>query len=492
MATPATLIGLDFGSTTSSAVIASARVVQNAVTGRMELGDVRERSRSRVVLTPFRGGLIDEPGVRALLDAWLADGQVRPEDVLGGGAIVTGLCAQRENASAVARLIRGRVGDAVIAVADDPRLESWLAFMGSAAELSRAHPARHFLNLDIGGGTTNLALGRAGEVLRTGALFVGARHFQVEEGTYRIVERSEHARCLADHLGIQKGPGDTLDPSEVDAIVDFSARLLEAAAAGDEAPFLDPIGARHLQAALDLPPEVTSGAASPIITLSGGVGELIDAHLQGAPLPPTTHYGDLGVDLARRILRSPVLSAHVRSHRPAGGGRAVALGLLEHATEVSGATLHLPRPDSLPLDDLPIVATISGSCAAADVARALDLVRRSPRGGCLHLGGLGGLAGARELGGRIAAALREARFPPDHPLVILAAENVGKAVGGYATEWGRLPVNLIVVDEVSRRGASFVRLGRLCSGVVPLSFYGMTMPSRRLEDPLTPAVIRLD
>jgi ethanolamine utilization protein EutA len=485
MAPPATLIGLDFGSTTSSAVIASARVVQNVVTGRMEIGDIRERSRSPIVFTPFRGESIDEPRVLSLLDGWLADGDVRPEDVLGGGAIVTGLCARRENAPAVARLIRSRIGDAVIATADDPRLEAWLAFMGNAAELSRAHPGCHFLNLDLGGGTTSLALGKAGEVLRTGSLFVGARHFQVTPGTYRIVAQSEHARRLADHLGIHKGPGDTLDPSEVGAILDFYTGLLEAAVIGDEAPFRAPIAAQHREVALDLPPELAGEAAPPILTLSGGVGELIEAHLRGAPLPPTTHYGDLGIDLARRILGSPALSAGFSMsalppspdgapRRPRGGGRAVAYGLLEHATEVSGATLHLPRPDSLPLDDLPIVATIAASSMAADVARALDLVRRSSRGACLHLDGLtGGLAGVREIGARLAAALREARFPPDHPLVLLTAENVGKALGGYITEWGRLPVHLIVVDEVSRRDASFVRLGRLCSGTVPLSFYGM-------------------
>ena len=79
--------------------------------------------------------------------------------VFGGGALLTGLTARRDNAATVVRLIRRRLGDTLVAAADDPCLESWLAFMGSAAGLSREHPGRPALILDIGGGTTNLALG---------------------------------------------------------------------------------------------------------------------------------------------------------------------------------------------------------------------------------------------------------------------------------------------------------------------------------------------
>ena len=67
--------------------------------------------------------------------------------------MATGLTAQQQNAVALVALIRRRLGDALIATADDPCLEGWLAFMGSCASLPRAHPdppsqnllpARHF------------------------------------------------------------------------------------------------------------------------------------------------------------------------------------------------------------------------------------------------------------------------------------------------------------------------------------------------------------
>ena len=79
----------------------------------------------------------------------------------------------------------------------------------------------------------------------------------------------------------------------------------------------------------------------------------------------------------------------------------------------------------------------------------------------------------KELAGRLSQALRALDFPPSLPLVLLVPDNVGKALGGYVTGWGRLPVTLIVLDEVSPRGARFVQIGRMEEQVVPVSFHGM-------------------
>src|SRR5262249_42896362 len=154
---------------------------------------------------------------------------------------------------------------------------------------------------------------------------------------------------LFDGLGIPRGPGDCLTPAEVDAVLDFYVRLLEAAVAGAAAAFADPVAALHQQVPFRLPP----GGADVVVTLSGGGGELVYGHVHGKPLPPTTHYGDLGIDLARRLLGSRLWAAHWRSHMPASAGRATVYGLLRHSTQVSGSTLFLPRPDVLPLTDLP-------------------------------------------------------------------------------------------------------------------------------------------
>src|SRR5689334_11042085 len=87
-----TLVGLDFGTTTSSAVVAAARLVQNSVTGRRELSELREQFRSDMTFTPFDSeDRIDELKIEGLLDQWLQAGNVHAEHIFGGGALLTGL-----------------------------------------------------------------------------------------------------------------------------------------------------------------------------------------------------------------------------------------------------------------------------------------------------------------------------------------------------------------------------------------------------------------
>jgi ethanolamine utilization protein EutA len=464
------LIGLDFGTTTTSAVIARATLARNTLSGRTELRDVRELYRSEILFTPFDGDLLDEAQIAVHLDAWLLAADARPDEIFGGGAIVTGLAARRANAQSLTRLVRSRLHNAVIATADDPGLESWLAFMGSAAALSRARPEIPLLNLDIGGGTTNLALGLAGEVCCTGALFVGARHVQVEPGSTRIVRLSDQARDLLAHLGIGKSPGDTLDPAEIAAVVDFQTSLLEAAVTDQAEAFQTPLGRLHLQAALRLPPDLP-----PLwLSFSGGVGELYYALRRGEPPLPTTYYGDLGIELAQRMLESTLLSSRVLV--PEGVGRATSYGLLLHSTTISGSTLHLPRPEALPLVDLPILARLSSSATSAEVDAAVALARRSVVGAGLVVTFTAlDATTLRATGRELARALRSSGFPPDQPLVLLVRENVAKALGGYVTEWGKLPLHLVVVDEITvDPGAHFVQIGALRDQVVPVSFHGMT------------------
>jgi ethanolamine utilization protein EutA len=441
------LVGLDFGTTTSSALAAQARLRRNAVTGRTDLDDFHETFRSELVFTPLVDGKLDEARLERHLDDWFAAGDIRPEHVFGGGALLTGLTALRGNADAITRLVRRRVRDALVAGANDPHLESWLSYQGSCAGLARAHPDRSFLNIDIGGGTSNFALGRAGEVIRTDFLFVGARHVQVQPGSYRVVGLSEHARQALETLGVHKEIGHELSAAEVDRYLQANLELLRTTA------------------------EQIAGEANPIITFSGGVGELIYRHARGEDWPPMTCYGDLGIDLAKKILESATLTKDVRAFQPATAGRATAYGLLRHSTLISGNTVFLAAPERLPLANIPILGTLASE--SGDLDQMLDWIARSPVGGCLRVEvGASGDA-VRRLGTRIGEAVDKRRFSSDHPLVLLVRENIGKLLGEYVTAWGARPLHLLVIDELDIRAAQFVHVGALRDRVLPVSFFGM-------------------
>ena len=468
-ARPVHLVGLDFGSTTSSAIIATAQLVRNCVTGRRELNQGEQQFRSEPVFTPFQGDSIDIGRAEAYIDEWLARGNVDPREVFGGGALITGLAARQSNAAALAASIRRRLGDALIATADDPCLESWLAFMGSCRELSLGMPDVPFLNLDIGGGTTNLAWGEAGEVSHVGCYFVGARHVQVIPDTYQLVRLSPFAVGLFEELKIQARAGDALSTDDVAAILDFYVAALEAALHGDDSFFRREAARLHQQVAFHPPTDAT-----PVITLSGGVGELVYRHVQGGQLPPTTAFGDLGIDLAERICRSPLLARDLKQFVPPNMGRATVYGLTIHNTEVSGSTLFLPRPAILPLSDLPIVGRLATDASPEQISSLVELAKTSSRGAGLQVDcPPDDWQAIKGLGQRLAAALDLCRFPSDRPLVLFVTGNVGKTLGQYASRWGSSPVNLVAIDEIPDRRAHFASVGRMCETAVPVSFYGL-------------------
>jgi len=463
------LVGLDFGTTTSRCIAATARLARNAVTGRHEFSDVRECYSSPIVFTPFVDDGLDEGRLEGYLDEWLAATREDGEEIFGGGALVTGLAAQQPNSPALIKLIRSRLSDALVATAGDPCLEAWLAFHANAGTLSRDHPDRWVINVDIGGGTTNIALGKGGEVLRTGSLFVGARHAEVEPGSYRVVELSRYAQALLDHLAIAAGPGDLLSPQQRDAILDWQLDLLEWALAGNRVQFEQPVAHLHEQVAFNPLSELRE---PPMYCLSGGVGELVYKILRSEPLPGTTQFGDLGIDLAQRIAAHPRWVARLSGAAVLDCGRATVYGLLLYATQVSGSTVYLPEPNLLPVRDVPILGRITSDSTAEQIRDILQLIGPNAVGGCLVVTLTESDASAvRGLGERIGSALRTANLPA--PLVLLVRENVGKALGGYVSQWGSTTVKLIVLDEIEPLEARFVQIGKLCNHAVPVSFYGM-------------------
>jgi ethanolamine utilization protein EutA len=212
----------------------------------------------------------------------------------------------------------------------------------------------------------------------------------------------------------------------------------------------------------------------PVITLSGGVGELAYRHARGERLPATTAFGDLGIDFAERICRSPLLAKDLKQFVPPNLGRATVYGLTMHNTEVSGSTLFLPRPEILPLCDLPIVGRLAIGATTEQLLSLLELARVATRGAGLHVDcPPHDWQTIKALGQQLAAALDACSFPSNRPLVLFVAGNVGKTLGQYASRWGASPVNLVVIDEIPDRRAHFASVGRMCENTVPVSFYGL-------------------
>ena len=467
------LLGLDFGSTTCSALIASAAMANDGIAGLAKFGAPQIIYRATPVFTPFVGENIDANEIAKLIQTWLGESKIKVTELFAASAIITGLAAQQANVAAIRQLILKQIPNIGIVAADDPHLESWLAFMGSCAALSRYHGETPILNLDIGGGTTNSALGENGNVLATGCHFIGARHFQFVPSSYQLRGVSKYGKALLENFAIKKTVGETLNEKERAQLINFYVQALEAVAQNNQLFFESAIASMHLQAAWNIPLR-----AIPKITFSGGVGEIVYQLATNKATPTntqnlgTTFYGDFGIDLAQAIIASPVLSANLKSHVPENQGRATVVGLALNSTEVSGSSIYLPKPDLLPLHDIPILANLSFDAPMENWQQVLAQASARSHGACLQITQLTqNLQQVRAFAHMFSAEVVTSNLKK--PLVLLIEGNLGKTLGNYITNWGNLGIQLIVIDEIATRDAHFVNLGKLQQGVIPVSFYGM-------------------
>lgn len=463
------LLGLDFGSTTSSALVASAKVARCSSTGHMQLDDIQVIYKSEPVFTPLINQNIDTEKVAKLIANWLDESGVKVTDIFSGGSMITGLAAQAGNAAALSKLIINMVGESVIATANDPCLESWLAFMGSCAALSRYHADVPIINFDIGGGTTNVALGVNGDVQQTGCYFIGARHFQFIAGSYQLAGISSYGAALLDDLSINKAIGETLSEDEINKIITFYISFLKAIVAGDTDFLSSPSAQKQSQVAF-----IINQNSRPKITFSGGVGELLYKISAGEAPPTTTYFGDFGIDLAIAISRSTLLSIDLKTCVPEHKGRATVVGLTLHSTEISGNTLYFPNPSCLPLRNLPIIAKLADDSSIEQWHNAFALAVKQQHGACIQIVACNNaLEQIRTLSLQIKHALHASKYKPSQPIIILVEANIGKALGNYICDWGQSQYNLIVIDEVALRNAQFVHIGRVHQGMIPVSFFGL-------------------
>ncbi len=467
------LLGLDFGSTTSSALVASANIASSATSRRMQLDDVSIIYKSEPVFTPFNiqnnKQSIDTAKVSALISTWLKQSGVEASRIFSGGSMITGLAAQSDNAEALSTLITNLVGESVIATADDPCLESWLAFMGSCSALSRFHASTSIMNVDIGGGTTNIALGINGDVQATGCYFIGARHFQFVPGSYQLTAISSYGTGLLESLNIDKQVGETLSADECEKIIAFYIKALEAIVTGDATFFNSVIAKKHTQVVISL-----NQNTKPTITFSGGVGELLYKISAGGTLPATTFYGDFGIDLALAISNSKLLSANLKTCIPDNKGRATVVGLTLHSTEISGNTIYVQHDHCLPQRDVPIIAKLATNSTIEQWHNAFALAAKRQQGACIQMAACNNtLEQVRALASQIKHTLQFSQYLPSQLLIILVEANIGKALGNYISDWGQLDYNLMVIDEVALRDAHFVHIGRAHQGMIPVSFYGL-------------------
>jgi len=427
--------------------------------------DRRVAHRSDVMLTPYSSERrIDTEAIGKFIERSYAEAGWSPEDVDTGAVITTGEAARKENASAIVQLFSGHAGKFVCATAGH-HLESLLAAHGSGAvALSRDAATPLVLNVDIGGGTTKLAVCREGRVEETAAIDVGARLVSWDKtGTIRAVTPAG-ARVAKD-AGVKIAAGDPRDERTLDTIAeriaDLALRIPTGRALDDVALWLtDPLVVR-----------------GPFHTLvfSGGVGEYING-LQDA------EFGDLGLRLGRAIQRR---LAEFEVLRPVESIRATCIGASQYSVQVSGDTLFLSDPALLPLRDLAAVAVRPEAPKAAAIAdeirRGITRLDREDGRFALAVRWRHGPAypALRELCAGIADGTRDL-LGATSPLVVVLDADLAGIVGQMLRDELGVRAPVICVDQIALSDLDFIDIGEVVreKAVVPVVVKSLVFSGR--------------
>ena len=178
-------VGIDIGTSTTSMVVSRLQVQNTAscfAVPRVTITGAEIVYRGEIYQTPQAGGdCIDADAVASLLENEYRKAGITPEQVQTGAVIITGESSRKENAALVTERMSRLAGEFVVATAG-PDLESIIAAKGAGtAQYSEEHWCSA-ANFDIGGGTTNIAVVRGGQLTRKGCWDIGGRLIRVENG----------------------------------------------------------------------------------------------------------------------------------------------------------------------------------------------------------------------------------------------------------------------------------------------------------------------
>jgi ethanolamine utilization protein EutA len=462
-----TTVGIDIGSSTSHLLFAKVALQRQSqgLSSRFVVIGREIVWRSPILLTPFLpDGTIDARALGDFIARSYGEAGLVQNDVDSGAVILTGEAIKRKNARAIDELFAAEAGKFVCATAGH-KLECRLAAHGSGAvALSKARDTC-LLHVDIGGGTTKLALIDNGVIVGLSAFAVGGRLIATDAaGTWNRIDES--ARLVADDLGIAIAPRALAD---ADVRSRIAQRLAVVAADMITGATLDRLG-QALLLTEPLPRPVVPSA----LTFSGGVAEYMFGD-------ESDEFGDIAKLLAMALAAELSRRSGLPLIDPGQRIRATVIGASQFTVQVSGKTIYLPDPYVLPVHNVPVLRVGLASVAGAEIDP--ERLAAALRAGLDEI--------AFDHHGRIGIAF-DWHGDPEHARLKAAGEGVVRALspladrirllvlmidGDIGKTFGRLlhrelnwPGKIVSIDGMELQELDYVDVGELIAppGVVPV------------------------
>lgn len=339
-------VGIDIGTSTSQVIFSYLYVENTAGFFSVPSVEIKKKEilyQSRVYETPLKNvNVLDIEAIEEIVGREYRTAKIQPQQVQTGAVIITGESARKENAVLVLERLSRFAGDFVVSTAG-PDMEAVIAGQGSGAQRYSRLYNQAVANVDIGGGTTNIAVFENGEIRAKGCFDIGGRQIRVSpEG--EVLYIGAGAEKVAQMEGLNIKVGAKADKTQLLLLCEKMAGILEDLLefGGEED------AARELQTPGASDFRLPDKCEIKYVCFSGGVAECIYRHQE-----EDFAFGDIGILLGRVLGKSKIFR-NFQVLEPAETIRATVIGAGAYTTTISGSTIAYTE-GIFPLKNIPVL-----------------------------------------------------------------------------------------------------------------------------------------
>jgi ethanolamine utilization protein EutA len=464
-----TSVGIDIGTSTTQLVFSRLTIENTASAFSIPKISIVEKEviyKSGIYFTPLLSETeIDGESIRKIIEKEYKKAGINPKNVDTGAVIITGETARKVNASLVLEKLSGLAGDFVVATAG-PDLEAIIAGKGAGADLFSKTKRSVVVNMDIGGGTTNIAVFKDGEIIDTTCLDLGGRLIKIHPDSMKVEYISKKIKKLADSMGVQIEVGQVISTEKIKRITNRLAELIE-----------EVLGIRKATEDLNLlltTKDLKRNYEINYISFSGGVADCIYETYSD---DKKVIYGDIGVFLGKSI-QSRNLSTYFDIYKPIETIRATVVGAGSHTTDISGSTITFSK-DIFPLKNIPILK-LSAEDEQLGYEELTQAIKEKVSWFGLHnekqqvalaIKGVKSISfGELKLLAQTIIGGMSEIISMDVPLVVIVEHDIAKALGQTIQTYLEYKKEVVCIDAVNVSNGDFIDIGKpLANGrVVPI------------------------
>ncbi len=456
-----TSVGIDIGTSTTQ-LIFSKLTIENRAAGYMvpkvEIVNKEVVYCSDIYFTPLLSNTeIDGEKVSQIIRSEYEKAQIKPKDVSTGAVIITGETARKHNANIVLNKLSDLAGDFVVATAG-PDLESVLSGRGAGADAFSEENRNVVANLDIGGGTTNIAVFSKGTLCGVTCLDIGGRLIKIENKKISYIYGK--IKELAKTNGIDLNVGDEVNIETLKRVCDLMAQELKASLhLGLESEYHHNLYTNEGKG-LDKTIKIDA------LTFSGGVANYVYEPAE----QDVFKYGDVGILLGASIAKSGILD-NAKIYRSEETIRATVVGAGTHTTEISGSTIFYEK-DKLPIKNIPVLK-LSNADEESTQSIINAITTRIPiyqsegkkQPIAIALSGRS-YCGFQSIQNLADAIIRgsDSLIKENLPLIVVIEADIGKALGNAIYVKLDKGNDVICIDGISSKTGDYIDIGEPVGG----------------------------